>query len=734
MWQLRTGEQVDVEAAVEQTLPPCQVRCSIKEAIQRTNVMISLLPTDPDKARDGVIQIGDYLYDRNPFFTVCGYICGICERDCNYKTKGGAVKRRLLKKFLADSYIPYLKEKKPLDVPKDKGPVAVVGGGPAGLFCAWELSKKGYDVSILDTSPKLGGALRYIPKYRLPEDVLDAAIDNLVRIGGIKVQLGIKPTEGDPISKYERQGFKAIFVAAGTPHPRPLTLGIRPVDWKGLKNVEYGLTFLYEAAEGHLPPDYCTGKRVLVIGGGNVAFDAARTAARLGGQVTLICLETWDKASKDAIPADPEEIEGAHEEGVRFVYSRGVRSVMGEDGKFKKIDCPKCISVFDDKGFNPKFDSSDCVELEGDLLLITIGQMWDRPFLQRAGLFDESGRLAMNPLSHQSLKRKNVFIGGDVRRVGFMVDAMADGRQAADSIDRYLRGVSLARWLIHYRGSETPRRVTFKEEPPVRWTPPERRMNFDPYEVGFTLEEAVKEARRCLECGPCLSCKACVATGIQEELPSVKVDEHICSGCGICVAACNYGTAHLRDMPILYEGREVGMHRISYSDPLLCKACGMCVSACPSGARELVPDVSAEVHKIAEGPGIVCFACKFGWGYASDNGHYQNVKNLVPVVCIGKVDATDILEAFQKQSDGVLLLGCTDGDCHFQDGNQEARKRSYLLHRVLESFGIAKERLEIVTAVDPQGERIQGLINGFADRLKGLRPLKKEEVRHGRQA
>ena len=724
MWRLRTDEQAQAEAAVQQILPPCQIRCPIKEPIQRTNVMISLLPNDPEKARDGVIQIGDFLYERNPFFTVCGYICGMCERECNYRTKGGSIKRRLLKKFLASYYMPYLYEKPPLEVKKEKGPVAIIGGGPAGLFCAWELAKKGYNVTIFESGDRLGGALRYIPRYRLPREVLDATIDNVVRIGGIRVEKGVK-IEGDVLSRLEEEGFKAIFIATGTPQPRPLTLGTTPVDWQGVENVEYGLHFLAKAAEGALPQDHFRGRRIIVIGGGNVAFDVARTAARLGGQVAVVCLETWDKGSRDGIPADEEEIEGAEQEGVRIVYSRGVRKIVAIDGKFKKIECPRCVSVFDEKGFNPKFDLSDVIEIEGDVLLISIGQMWDRSLLQKAGLFDETGRLAVNPLTRQSLRRKNVFIGGDVRRIGFMVDAMADGREAADFIDRYLRGVSLAKWRVMYEGSAIPRRRSFKPQPQPKWRRPEERMNFEEFEVGFSLDEAIGEARRCLECGPCISCKACVAVNIQPELPAVKVDEELCSGCGICVTACNYGTADLREVPVYFEGREVGVKKVSYTDPLLCKACGMCVAACPSGAREITPDISAQAQQIEEGPGIVCFVCQFGWAYAAEKIAFQNVKMIIPVVCIGRVDASDILMAFAKGSDGVMLFACGHGDCHFQDGDEEARKRVLMLQRVLEDFGYEKERVEIVAAIDPEGERMQGLINAFADRLRALGPAKR---------
>ena len=465
MWELKNDAQAKVEAAVKVYLPPCQNKCPIREDIQRTNVLISLLPKDPEKAREGVLQIGDHLYERNPFFTVCGYICGICERECNYKTHGGSVKRRLLKRFLSDTYTPYLKERKPLAVQQDGEKVAVIGGGPGGLMAAWEMAKKGHDVTLFDSNPKLGGAVRYIPKYRLPEDVLDTAVDSLVRIGGIKVEKNTTFEGVDAISTLKAQGFKAFFVATGTPYPRPLTFGVDKVEWQGMEGVGYGLTMLDEAAKGLLPPDYYKGKKVVVVGGGNVAFDAARTAYRLGGQVTVVCLENEDKTSKDGIPADVEEIEGAIQEGIRIVYSRGVRNVIAENGKFKKIDCPKCTNVFDYKGFNPQFNCSDCHDVEGDVLLITIGQMWDRSLLQNAGLFDASGRLAVDPLTRRSALREEVFIGGDVRRIGFMVDAMAEGREAAQSMERYLRGMPMQRWGLRRETTGTPTRGAFKPEP-----------------------------------------------------------------------------------------------------------------------------------------------------------------------------------------------------------------------------------------------------------------------------
>ena len=583
MWKTESRGIARAEEAVKQFLPPCQIKCPINEDIQRTNVLISLLPDDPNLAKEGIIQISDYLYNKNPFFNICGYICGLCELECNYKARGGAVRRRLLKRFLSDFYTDYLKQKEEFNIVKDKENVAIIGGGPGGLMCAYVLSKKGYRVTVFESSNRLGGALWLIPFYRLPEEVLKTTVDNLVRVAGIDVKFGAKLGEGKlTIERLKNEGYKAVFLAKGTPYPRVLTFDGEVVEGQDLSGVMYGHTLLYEVSHGNIGPNYFKGKKLIVIGGGNVAFDVARTAKRLGGDVTVVCLESEDKSSRDGIPADEEEISAAWEEGLKIIYSRGVKKIIGEHGKFKGIDCPKCTSVFDEKGFNPKFDCSECIDLQGDLLIITVGQVVDRAFLQREGLVDERGRLVVDPFTLQSLRKEQVFIGGDVRRIGFMVEAMKEGMVAADSIERYLRGLDMREGRKRdYEGYGLPLRKSYKPETEVVWIPPEKRMHFQLFERGLTLEEAKAEAKRCITCGPCVSCKACISIGFEKSLYPVEVDRERCSGCGICVYACNYNAAHLIDT----EGRI-----LSATDMFKCKSCGMCVVACPSDARRLVED------------------------------------------------------------------------------------------------------------------------------------------------
>jgi len=587
MWKTEPAGAARVETAVRQCLPPCQVKCPINEDIQRTNVLISLLPEDPGSARQGIVQIGDYLYDKNPFFNICGYICGICEQECNYLQKGGAIKRRLLKRFLSDVYTEHLKGLGELPNVKNKEKVAVIGGGPGGLMCAYHLAKRGYNVTIFEASERLGGALWLVPDYRLPKDVLQTTVDNLVRVAGIEVRYNSKLGEGElSLDALKKEGYEAVFLATGLPSPRVLTFEGQYVEGQDVAGIMYGQSYLNEISRGNIPANYFKGKRVIVVGGGNVAFDVARSARRHGGEVTVVALEREDKEHKDGIPADEEEIRAAWEEGLRIVYRRGVRKIYEDNGTFKGIECPQCVSVFDEEGFNPKFDCADCIDLEGDVLIITVGQGPDKSVLQKEGLLNERGRFELDPLTLQSMTKPFVFVGGDVRRVGFMIDAMGEGLEVAESIDRYLRGVDMKEGRRkELEAYQIPIRRDYKPEPEISWMPPEDRMHFKMFEQGFTLKEAIEEAKRCVTCGPCLSCKACLSVGFQESLSPVEVDETRCSGCGHCVYVCNYYAAYLTDS----DGRIV-----SGTDLFRCKSCGMCIAACPSEARTMVEDDTAK--------------------------------------------------------------------------------------------------------------------------------------------
>ncbi len=568
-------------------LPPCQAACPLQVNIQRSHAMIAQLPRDFDAAAAQIIAIGDEIFDKNPLFPLlCANICGLCERQCNLEAETGAVRRRMMVRLIADPYIKHLETAPALPVPT-KEAVAVVGGGPGGLVCAYDLSKRGYRVTIFEREDALGGAMRYIPRYRLPQEEITSVIDSLVRIAHIEVRLGVGVGEGGKtLDDLKNEGYKAIFIATGTPSPRPLTFEHELVASKDLKGVMFGLNLLYEVLQGNVPQHCYQDRKVIVIGGGNVAFDVARTARRLGGSVTLVCLENDDRSSRDGIPADEEEIKGATEEGVEIVYSRGVEEIIDEDGKFTKIKCPRCISVFDEAGrFSPEFDRGDLLFLEGDVLLITVGQgpLWS--FFDEEGLLDPQGRVQVDRTTLMSTLKDGVFIGGDVRQIGFASEAMRDGLTAAESIDRYIRGTDMKvdRMEQEYEIASIPKRIVYKLQPEMKWRPAEERLNFEPFEMRFTPDEVLEEIKRCLFCGPCKSCKACIVSGLQTEIPDVEVNEDLCSGCGVCVAVCPYEASTTQKE----DGRTT-----SKIDELKCKRCGVCITVCPSDARTIKDGLS----------------------------------------------------------------------------------------------------------------------------------------------
>jgi len=715
-------EEVVDEASGKVCLAPCQIACPLGMDVQRSHARIALLPPDAKEANRQIIEIGDELYVKNPMFPICGYICGLCEKECNFKDQTGAIRRRMLLRFLADYYLPYLETKPALASPT-KEKVAIVGGGPAGLMCAYTLSKRGYKVTILERDSRLGGALWYIPRYRLPSKVVDTTLNNLVRIASMEVRLGVSMGDGGKtLDDLKKEGYRAVFIATGTLIPRPLSIEGKLVAGADLEGVRFGLNLLFDVNQGKVSPQLFKGNKVIVVGGGNVAFDVARTARRLGGDVSLVCLENEDKSSKDGIPADVEEIEGGGEEGIKITYSRGVEEIIGEGGKFKKIKCPRCVSVFDEKGlFNPKFDYSDAIYLEGDVLLITIGQAPERAFYQQEGLLDEKGRLDLDQLTLMSNLKEGVFVGGDVRRVGFAAEAMRDGMNAAESIDRYLKGENLKSGREKgYEVAPIPKRGSYKPQPELIWAPVQERLNFEPFEKGYTLEQAVEEAKRCLYCGPCKSCKACVALELQSEIPEIEFDKDLCISCGNCAFYCPYGAVKL-DSP---GGVSV--------DVAFCKACGLCVAKCPALAIELEhwekERISALVSQLVaemKPPKILVFRCLWAVCPPQDGELAPNV-GAIDLPCAARVDSLHILEAFQKGVDGVLVVACPEEDCHRGSGSREAQRLVAKLKERLDQIGF-EERLHFCTVSRRNPEQLDEELRQFGQRIEAIGSKKEKK-------
>ena len=583
-------------------LPPCQIRCPLSEDIQRSHVLISKLPLDEEMDKKLVLEIGHEIFEQNPLFPIiCGNVCGLCEEECNYKDETGAIRRRKIIQPIGDIYLEYLKNAPKMPFPK-KDKIAVIGGGPSGLTCAYNLSKKGYKVTIFDENSELGGALRYIPKYRLPTKILDSLINNIIRISHINVEKEIKIGEDGKksIEDLNKEGYKAIFIAPGTPNPRILTIESETPEFKELiqklvdgdesQGVKFGINLLYDVDRGDAPYDLYKGKKVIVIGGGNVAFDVARTARRLGGKVTIMCLENSDKSSPDGIPADVEEIEEAIDEGIKIIYSRGVDGVITKRGKFRKIKTLFCKSVYTkDGGFDPKFDHNNVKYIKGHYLLITIGQGVERSLFEGAGLLNKKGKLDFDDVTLMSNIKKGIFFGGDVNRIGFASEAMRDGEIAAESIDRYLSGKDMKENMIkrEFEPASLPRRAFYKTQPEIILSSPKDRMNFEPFEKNYTWKEVIEEAKRCLYCGPCKSCKGCIALEFQDEIHDIVIDDNLCSGCAICISLCPFDALKLtndKNKPIL----EI--------DDVKCKRCGVCVTACPSSAITIQDNLKQNIE------------------------------------------------------------------------------------------------------------------------------------------
>ncbi len=471
--------------------------------------------------------------ERNPFPSICGRVCvRHCEHHCNRANLDGPVAVASLKRFLADWNAAHGKrispEEKRASIRENGKKVAVVGAGPAGLAAALELRKRGYAVTVFDRQPRAGGMMSLaIPAYRLPDDVVQRDIQGILDYG-VELRLNHSVSGAAGVEALFREGFEAVFLGVGA-----WTCGRLRLPGEDLPEVSHGVNFLRDVRLGKKTS---VRERVIVIGGGNVAIDCARTARRLGAKsVEMFCLET-----RAAMPAHPWEIEWAVEEGVVIHDALAPKRIIDRDGRFAGLETLDVESMsFKEGKLDLKTRPGTEKVFAGDELIIAIGQ---RP---ETGPFKDDGRLRLTPRGTFEVDKATlmtswpgVFAGGDaVRGAASIVEAIADGRRAAQAIDARLSGAPAPAEPLPERivtlSADDLRARKEKRRPrqAVPTIPLERRVSaFDEVELGFSEDQARMEAQRCLYCATCSYCrqceKACEAKAIRfDDAPSGRTLE-----------------------------------------------------------------------------------------------------------------------------------------------------------------------------------------------------------------
>ena len=472
----------------------------------------------------------------NPFPAVCGRICNRrCEDACTRGTIDQAVAIDEVKRFIAQQDLNaetrFVPEKV---IPKVDGEfeekIAIIGGGPAGLSCAYYLAEKGYRPTVFEKEKQPGGMLMHgIPEFRLEKDVIEAEID-VLRALGVEFRCGVEVGRDVTIPELREQGYKGFYVAIGLQSGGKL--GVPGEDAEGVKA---GIELMREV---NLEGKKSLSGRVVVIGGGNIGADVARTALRCGAEkVSLYCLEDYD-----SMPMGVEDRTECEEDGIEIHAGWGQTEILAENGKCSGIRFRKCLSVRNAEGrFAPTFDDDTTEEVPCDMVLYCIGQKvdWKGLLTGTAVELNPNGTAKADPVTYQTAE-PDLFVGGDVYTgQKFAIDAIAAGKQGAVSLHRWVQGATLTIGRDKREFIELDKNNLLLEEASYDNTPRQRigynetlRKTFKDGRVAFTEEQVKAETARCLGCGASV------------------VDPNKCIGCGICTTRCAFDAIHLhRDLP-----------------------------------------------------------------------------------------------------------------------------------------------------------------------------------------
>jgi len=493
--------------------------------------------------------------EKLPFPSICGRVCHRpCEKACTRKDIDEPLGIAHIKRFVGDLELKSpTAEFPPIKTRAEN--VAIVGGGPAGLTAAHDLAMKGYHITIYESAPVLGGMMRFgIPTFRLPKEILEREISDILALR-VKVHLNTTIGKNLIIKDLFDRGYKAIFLAVGAQKGRKMD-----VPGEELEGVLQATEFLKELNLGETPK---LGDKVIVVGGGNAALDTARSALRLGAKEVIIMY----RRSRVEMPAEPEwEIDETKREGVKFVYLTTPTKVIGENEHIKAIECVKMKLTEPDETGRRKVRPIPGSEfmMEADNLILAIGQEVDLSFLTKdINLECNPWRtVKVDPVS-LATNIEGVFCGGDaVLGAGTVIEAIAAGKEAAISIDRYINGKNLkeGRGIKPKIAEVSLEGVKKERKVPMRYLPiEERKNNFREVELGYTEEEVIKEAKRCLQCGGCSECleceKACEAKAIVHNQKEESIELEV----GAIVVATGFDQFDSSKLPEYGYGKYSGV-------------------------------------------------------------------------------------------------------------------------------------------------------------------------------
>lgn len=661
--QESSPNQVQKSTPDHSLIPPCQAACPLQMEIRE---YIDLIAQGRTMEALQVIRTG------NPFPSICAYVCTHpCEDACRRSQVDKPVAIRALKRFAVEFGGDRMVQAEAETIHQEK--VGIIGSGPAGLACAYYLRKLGYPVTVFEVHSELGGMLRVgIPQYRLPRQVLDIEVQRLTQMG-VEIRTNTRVVSLDLLFDL---GYKAIFITIGA--HQSLRIGIDGEEGPGVID---GAAFLREVNLGLKPS---LGERVAVAGGGNVAIDVARTAARLGARkVTILYRRT-----RAEMPANPEEIEQAIEEGIDIQYLVTPTRITRENSHLL-ITCIKMeLGEPDVSGrrrpvpvqgsdFNSQFDT----------LITAIGQAPQAPgdFHVRLG---RGSTIQVDPFT-LTTNRTGVFAGGDaVTGPATVTEALAAGRLAASRIDDYLRhryplptkeGRERLVGDLSPGTIETVRKIE-RLEPQIM--PPETRAkDFGVVECVYDWQAAVNESRRCLRCG----------------MGAEILFQDKCASCLTCLKVCPYHVPHLDTS---------GTVQIPVDQ---CQACGVCVVECPARAialrkpsdrRQINEELNHTLESAAESslkPFIIGFCCQYGlFGTSTLSCLWRKTGAgiwIVPVLCVAKVEADHILHAFEMGAEGVFIAGCGE-QCARENTIEWIHQRVEKVKKTLRDIGLEPERVQ----------------------------------------